>query len=138
MTTHGNRSPGRWRKSSYSGNNGNCVEIGVIDLSPAGGGWRKSSYSDGNGGNCVEIGVIDLSPATGEWQKSSYSGSNGECVEISVIDGGQMPGDHAASVVRLLAVRDSKDPAGPRLHFTPGAWNTFARDIKDGAFDNPT
>jgi Domain of unknown function (DUF397) len=34
-----------WRKSSYSGGNGNCVEIG----------WRKSSYSAGNG-NCVEIG----------------------------------------------------------------------------------
>jgi hypothetical protein len=33
-----------WRKSSYSGDNGNCVEVG----------WRKSSYSASNGG-CVEI-----------------------------------------------------------------------------------
>jgi Domain of unknown function (DUF397) len=34
-----------WRKSSYSGGNGNCVEVG----------WRKSSYS-GDNGNCVEVG----------------------------------------------------------------------------------
>lgn len=34
-----------WRKSSYSGATGDCVEIG----------WRKSSYS-GATGECVEIG----------------------------------------------------------------------------------
>lgn len=33
-----------WRKSSYSGNSGNCVEVN----------WRKSSYS-GEAGNCVEV-----------------------------------------------------------------------------------
>lgn len=35
----------QWRKSSYSGGNGDCVEVG----------WRKSSYS-GNGEACVEVG----------------------------------------------------------------------------------
>jgi hypothetical protein len=34
-----------WRKSSYSGGQGDCVEIA----------WRKSSYS-GHEGDCVEIG----------------------------------------------------------------------------------
>lgn len=34
-----------WRKSSYSGDGNNCVEVS----------WRKSSYS-GDGDNCVEIG----------------------------------------------------------------------------------
>lgn len=34
-----------WRKSSYSGNGGDCVEVG----------WRKSSYSASNG-DCVEVG----------------------------------------------------------------------------------
>jgi hypothetical protein len=34
-----------WRKSSFSGNGGNCVEVA----------WRKSSFS-GNGGDCVEVG----------------------------------------------------------------------------------
>lgn len=38
-----------WRKSSYSGVNGNCVEVSHI---PAG--FRKSSYS-GAGENCVEV-----------------------------------------------------------------------------------
>jgi Domain of unknown function (DUF397) len=36
----------RWRKSSCSGNGGNCVEVAAR--------WRKSSYS-GNGGDCVEV-----------------------------------------------------------------------------------
>jgi hypothetical protein len=35
-----------WRKASYSGGSGACVEVAA--------GWRKSSYSDANG-NCVEI-----------------------------------------------------------------------------------
>ena len=41
-----------WRKSSYSLNNGNCVEIG----------WRKSSYS-GNNGDCVEVGWPEVGVA---------------------------------------------------------------------------
>ncbi|MGH3569750.1 MAG: DUF397 domain-containing protein [Pseudonocardia sp.] len=35
-----------WRKSTYSNNGGNCVEVGAA--------WRKSTYS-GNGGDCVEV-----------------------------------------------------------------------------------
>jgi hypothetical protein len=35
-----------WRKSSYSGGQGNCVEVAAI--------WRKSSYSSGQGA-CVEV-----------------------------------------------------------------------------------
>jgi hypothetical protein len=138
MTTHGNRSPGRWRKSSYSGGNGgNCVEISAVDLSVPVRGWRTSSYTNG-GEACVTVGMVDLNPSTDGWHKSSHSGNNGACVEVSVMDDAQAPGDPAASVVRLLAVRDSKDPAGPRLHFPPTAWNTFAHDIKRGAFDNLT
>lgn len=38
---------GPWRKSSYSENETNCVEIA----------WRKSSYS-ANEGNCVELASI--------------------------------------------------------------------------------
>jgi len=36
-----------WHTSSYSGGNGNCVEVG----------WRTSSYSVGSG-NCVEVAPI--------------------------------------------------------------------------------
>lgn len=35
-----------WRKSSYSGQDGSCVEVG----------WRKSSHS-GETGSCVEVGA---------------------------------------------------------------------------------
>jgi hypothetical protein len=34
----------RWHKASFSGNNGNCVEVGV---------WTKSSHSSSN--DCVEV-----------------------------------------------------------------------------------
>ena len=73
--------------------------------------WRKSSYSGDNGGNCIEVGAM--------WRKSSYSGDNGgDCVEVAR----DIPGD--------IAVRDSKDPDGPRLIFTPADWQTFTRQLK--------
>jgi hypothetical protein len=56
------------------------------------------------------------------WRKSSHSGGNGACVEIAVPD--------AASI----AVRDSKDPDGPRLHFSNEAWAAFAGAVAAGAF----
>lgn len=58
------------------------------------------------------------------WRKSSYSGSNGgNCVEIAVLP------DHS------LAVRDSKDPDGPRLTFTRAEWRTFTTALGAGALD---
>jgi uncharacterized protein DUF397 len=65
---------------------------------------------------------IDLSRAV--WAKSSYSGGNGgQCVEV------------AANLDGIVAVRDSKDPHGPALIFTPGEWQTFAAEVKSGNFD---
>jgi hypothetical protein len=34
-----------------------------------------------------------------------------------------------------VAVRDSKDPQGPRLMFTPGEWEAFIDGVKGGEFD---
>ncbi|MFD9966398.1 DUF397 domain-containing protein [Amycolatopsis sp. NPDC058986] len=53
----------QWRKSNYSGSQGECVEVA----------WFKSSYS-GSQTNCLEV----------AWHKSSYSGSQTECVEVAV------------------------------------------------------
>ena len=65
---------------------------------------------------------MDLSNAT--WRKSSYSGGNGgNCVEIAVL----------ADDSR--AVRDSKDPEGPKLVFAPATWRTFTAAVKAGALD---
>lgn len=93
---------GTWRKSSYSGGNGgDCVEVGV---------WRKASYSGANGGTCAEVGI---------WRKASHSGANGgDCVEVA----GRLPAG--------VAVRDSKDPDGPRLAFSAAEWEAFTRRVK--------
>jgi hypothetical protein len=77
--------------------------------------WRKTSYSGGNGGNCVEVGV---------WRKASYSGGNGGgCVEV------------ASAAKAAVAVRDSKDPNGPKLAFVPSAWESFIERMR-GATPN--
>jgi hypothetical protein len=57
------------------------------------------------------------------WIKSSHSGGNGACVEVS--------SPSAASV----AVRDSKDPNGPALGFTPESWAAFVTAVSRGSFD---
>ncbi len=35
---------------------------------------------------------------------------------------------------RVIAVRDSKDPAGPRLTFTPAEWEAPTAAMRDGQF----
>ncbi|WP_037906515.1 DUF397 domain-containing protein [Actinacidiphila yeochonensis] len=46
------------------------------------------------------------------WRKSSYSGDAGNCVEI-------------AATGEAVAIRDSKDPQGSALQFTPAAFADF-------------
>ena len=54
-----------WRKSSYSTNGADCVEVGA---------WRKSSHSTQNG-DCIEVGL--------RRKRSHSSGQSGECVEVA-------------------------------------------------------
>ncbi|MFG1943973.1 DUF397 domain-containing protein [Nonomuraea sp. NPDC048826] len=58
-----------------------------------------------------------------EWRKAAASGDNGQCVEVAT----NLPG--------LVAVRDSKNPHGPALIFTPGEWRAFVGGVRDGEFD---
>jgi hypothetical protein len=59
----------------------------------------------------------DLSRAV--WRKSSYSGGNGgQCVEV------------ARNLPAGVAVRDSKDPDGPRIVVTRAAWAAFVDRVK--------
>jgi len=64
---------------------------------------------------------VDLSLAG--WRKSSRSDANGQCVEVA----GNLPG--------AVAVRDSKNPAGPALVFAPAQWAAFVAGLRAGEFD---
>lgn len=63
--------------------------------------------------------TVDLSSAT--WRKSQKSASNGGCVEVADL------GTH-------VAVRDSKNPTGPALVFTPHEWDCFLDGARGGEF----
>lgn len=67
---------------------------------------------------------MDLSRAA--WRKSSRSGGQGNCVEIA----DNLVAEHGA-----VLVRDSKNPTGPALRFTPAGWTAFVTGAKAGAFD---
>lgn len=57
------------------------------------------------------------------WTKSSLSFSNSNCVEVADLTRGE------------IGVRDSKDPSGPVLRFTPGEWDAFLGGVRNGEFD---
>ncbi|MFY9809644.1 MAG: DUF397 domain-containing protein [Pseudonocardiaceae bacterium] len=56
------------------------------------------------------------------YRKSSRSTATGNCVEVA-----DLPGGHRA-------VRDSKNPAGPALTFTPAEWVAFTAGVRAGEF----
>jgi hypothetical protein len=68
---------------------------------------------------------VDLTDAA--WRTSSHSG--GQCVEVAAITGNQ------TGLARLCAIRDSKDPGGTVLAFSPGQWHTFTAAAQAGKFD---
>ncbi|MEU6714388.1 DUF397 domain-containing protein [Nonomuraea sp. NPDC046802] len=69
------------------------------------------------------------------WRKSSRSGNGASCVEIAAVDAQLVQLDKAENADRLFLVRDSKDPDGSVLAFTPAEWHAFAEGLKDGEFD---
>ncbi|MFJ7066928.1 DUF397 domain-containing protein [Streptomyces sp. NPDC101115] len=78
--------------------------------------WRKSSYSGPNGGDCVECAPL----GSAAWRKSSFSGpTGGECIEV-------------ADLAAHIAVRDSKNPAGPVFLASPAAFTAFVSAAAEG------
>ena len=64
---------------------------------------------------------MDLTGA--DWRKSSFSTNNGNCVEVAR----NLPG--------TVAVRDSKNPAGPALAFPADTWCAFLSAARAGKLD---
>ncbi|MGH3685448.1 MAG: DUF397 domain-containing protein [Pseudonocardiaceae bacterium] len=56
------------------------------------------------------------------WCKSSRSHNGGNCVEVAGLTAG------------ARAVRDSKNPNGPALIVTAGAWSAFTTGLRDSEF----
>jgi hypothetical protein len=65
--------------------------------------------------------ISELSNAN--WFKSSYSQSGGDCLEIAHLATG------------TVGVRDSRDPTGPALIFTPAEWDAFTAGVKADRFN---
>jgi hypothetical protein len=64
----------------------------------------------------------ELSDVT--WRKSRHSNSQGTCVELAGLPGGD------------VALRNSRHPDGPALVYTPAEIDAFIRGAKDGEFDD--
>jgi Domain of unknown function (DUF397) len=58
------------------------------------------------------------------WRKSRHSNSQGTCVELAGLPGGE------------IAVRNSRHPDSPALIYTPAEMDAFIRGAKDGEFDD--
>ncbi len=85
--------------------------------------WTASSHSNPSG-NCVEV-----------WRKSTHSVGDGACVEFR--RSSHCPTNEANCVEcgdtgHSVLVRDSKDPEGGILEFSPAAWDGFLTRIKMG------
>ena len=66
--------------------------------------------------------ALDLPAA--RWHKSSHSGAEGgDCVEIALL-------------APAIAVRDSKNPDGPKLILDTTTWHTLTQRIKAGHHDH--
>ena len=57
------------------------------------------------------------------WRKARISAGNGACVEAAPLNG-------------MVAVRDSKNPAGPILTYTAAEWRAFLDGAKKGEVDD--
>ena len=63
---------------------------------------------------------MSLTGQNPRWRRSSHSGGGNDCVEIAAVTAG-------------TAVRDSKNPDGPRLRFGDRGWTAFVGVVCAGS-----
>jgi hypothetical protein len=68
--------------------------------------------------------MLEKPGSASNWVKSSLSFSNGNCVEVANLPGGQ------------IGVRNSRDSEGAVLRFTPDEWHAFLGGARNGEFDS--
>jgi Domain of unknown function (DUF397) len=61
--------------------------------------------------------------SSGTWIKSSLSSYNGNCVQVQGL------------TTETIRVRDSKNPRGGVLNFTPAEWDAFVGGVLNGEFN---
>lgn len=112
-----------WRKSSLSGSGNNCVEVARVN--------NRYFVHDSKSLDCStpaffpeeEAEVCQHQLANAVWRKSSRSqGTTDNYIEV-------------AFASELVAVRDSEDPSGAVLSFSPNDWVAFLKCVKAGDFD---
>jgi hypothetical protein len=103
-----------WRKSSYSGNGANCVEV-----APAAVGVLLRDTKDRGTGPVIAFTPEQWAAFLAEVATDRVPGANG-CVEVIRTDSG----------VQMQALA-----AAIRLSFTPSEWMAFRAGVRDGEFD---
>jgi hypothetical protein len=72
----------------------------------------------------VTNGIPATQLPTARWRKSRASNPSGCCVEVAALPDG------------AIAVRNSRDPAGPALVYTRAEVGAFLTGVKNGEFDD--
>lgn len=76
-----------------------------------------------NSGTSKKIVLNDSVRESLSWLKARSSTANGHCLEV-------------AAAVGNIAIRDSKDPDGPILIYTPPEFRAFLDGARNGEFDS--
>lgn len=66
--------------------------------------------------------IDDASTLAVTWWKSSRSDTGAQCIECGIVDNGE----------QVVAVRDSKNPAGPALVFSYAALGSLVDALRHG------
>jgi hypothetical protein len=69
------------------------------------------------------VSLASSMPSYPAWRKAQRSVGNGACVELAPVNG-------------MVAMRNSRDPDGPVLFYTPAEWRAFVHGAKAGEFDD--